>query len=157
MGTINSGTQDERFMQAALAEARRAGELGEVPVGAVVVRQGEIVGRGHNRNLTDHDPSAHAELVALREAGRALANHRLGDCELFVTIEPCAMCAGAIVHSRIKRLIYGAFDPKAGAVQSVMQVVNHPQLNHRMEVVSGVLGAECAAVIQEFFRRKRGM
>ena len=142
-------------MQAALAEARRAQELGEVPVGAVVVRQGQIVGRGHNLNLTDHDPSAHAELVALRDAGRALANHRLSDCELFVTIEPCAMCAGAIVHARIKRLIYGAFDPKAGAVQSVMRVLNHPQLNHRMEVDSGVLGAECAGLIQDFFRRKR--
>ena len=147
---------DERFMGEALAEARRAEELGEVPVGAVVVQHGAIIGRGHNRNLTDKDPTAHAELVALREAGRALSNHRLGECELFVTIEPCAMCAGAMVHARIQRLIYGASDPKAGAVQSVMRVLDHPQLNHRMEVASGVLGAECAALIQEFFRRKRG-
>lgn len=151
-----AGADDERWMRAALAEARRAEELGEVPVGAVVVRQGEIVARGHNRNVIDHDPTAHAEVVALREAGRTLGNHRLSDCELFVTIEPCAMCAGAIVHARFQRLIYGAFDPKAGAVESVMQVVNQPQSNHRMEVDSGVLGAECAALIQEFFRRKRG-
>jgi tRNA(adenine34) deaminase len=147
---------NDGFMREALAEARRAQELGEVPVGAVVVRNGVVVGRGHNRNLIDQDPTAHAELVALREAGRALGNHRLGGCELFVTIEPCAMCAGAMVHARIQRLVYGASDPKAGAVQSVMRVLNHPQLNHQMEVDSGVLGAECAALIQEFFRRKRG-
>ena len=146
---------DERFMREALVEAHRAAAEGEVPIGAIVVRQGSIVGRGHNRNLIDHDPTAHAEVAALREAGRALGNHRLGECELFVTIEPCAMCAGAMVHARIARLVYGAFDPKAGAVQSVMRVLNHPQLNHRMEVDSGVLGAECAALIQDFFRRKR--
>ena len=151
-----TGSDDERFMQAALTEARRAEESGEVPVGAIVVRQGQIVGRGHNRNVLDNDATGHAEVVALREAGRTLGNHRLSDCELFVTIEPCAMCAGAIVHARVKRLIYGAFDAKAGAVQSVMRVLNHPQLNHLVEVDSGVLGAECAALIQEFFRRKRG-
>ncbi len=143
-------------MREALSEARRAEELGEVPVGCVVVRQGEIIGRGHNLNLTGHDPTAHAEVVALREAGRGLKNHRLSDCELFVTIEPCAMCAGAIVHARIKRLIYGAADPKAGAVESVMRVLNHPRLNHQVEVGAGVLGVESAALIQEFFRRKRG-
>jgi tRNA(adenine34) deaminase len=146
---------DERHMSAAIAEARRAEAAGEVPVGAVVVRKGAIVGRGHNRNLLDNDPTAHAEVVALREAGRALGNHRLSDCELFVTIEPCAMCAGAMVHARIARLVYGTSDPKAGAVQSVMRVLNHPQLNHQMEVDSGVLSAECAALILEFFRRKR--
>lgn len=147
---------DDPLMREALVEARRAEKLGEVPVGAVVVRQGSIIGRGHNRNLIDHDPSAHAEMVALREAGRTLGNHRLSECELFVTIEPCAMCAGAMVHARIQRLVYGASDPKAGAVQSVMRVLNHPQLNHQMEVESGVLSAECAALIQEFFRHKRG-
>lgn len=147
---------DERFMREALAEARLAEASGEVPVGAVVVQHGEIVGRGHNLNLTGHDPTAHAEIVALRAAGRALKNHRLNDCELFVTIEPCAMCAGAIVHARIKRLIYGALDPKAGAVESVMQVLNHPRLNHRMEVERGILAAESATLIQEFFLRKRG-
>ena len=148
-------TQDEQMMREALTEARRAEAAGEVPIGAVVVRHGSIVGRGHNRNLMENDPTAHAEVMALREAGRALGNHRLGECELFVTIEPCAMCAGAMVHARIARLVYGASDPKAGAVQSVLRVLNHPQLNHRMEVDSGVLGAECAALIQEFFRKKR--
>jgi tRNA(adenine34) deaminase len=142
-------------MEEALRSAQRALEAGEVPVGAVVVCGGEIVGRGGNRNLTDSDPTAHAEIVALRAAGAALRNHRLEDCELFVTIEPCAMCAGAMVHARLKRLIYGADDPKAGAVQSVMQVLNHLQLNHRMEVRGGVLAGRCAEILQDFFRRRR--
>ena len=127
-----------------------------MPVGAVVVRAGEVVGRGWNRNLTDHDPTAHAEIVALREAGENVGNHRLGDCELFVTIEPCAMCAGAAVHARVRRLVYGADDPKAGAVHSILlQVVNHPSLNHQMEVTSGVLAGRSAQLLQEFFRRRR--
>jgi tRNA(adenine34) deaminase len=126
-----------------------------VPVGAVVVHDGRIVGRGFNRNILDHDPSAHAEMIALREAGAALGNHRLGACDLFATIEPCAMCAGALVHARIRRLVYGADDPKAGAVHSVMQVVNHPKLNHVMEVRGAVLADECAGLLQEFFRRRR--
>lgn len=150
-----AAAQDESFMREAIALAQRAEAAGEVPVGAVVVQSGVVVGRGHNRNLLDTDPTAHAEVVALREAGRALGNHRLSECELFVTIEPCAMCAGAMVHARIRRLVYGASDPKAGAVQSVMRVLNHPQLNHLVEVDSGVLSAECAALIQDFFRRKR--
>jgi tRNA(adenine34) deaminase len=120
-----------------------------------VVWDGKIVGRGWNRNLTDSDPTAHAEIIALREAGAAVGNHRLGDCELFVTIEPCAMCAGALVHARLKRLVYGADDAKAGAVHSVMQVLNHPSLNHRMEVRSGVLAGRCAELLQEFFRIRR--
>ncbi|HXP16478.1 MAG TPA: tRNA adenosine(34) deaminase TadA [Terriglobales bacterium] len=146
---------DELFMEEALRSAQRALEAGEVPVGAVVVCAGKIVGRGSNRNLTDSDPTAHAEVVALRQAGAALRNHRLEDCELFVTIEPCAMCAGAIVHARLKRLIYGADDPKAGAVQSVMQVPNHPRLNHRMEVRGGVLAGRCAEILQTFFKSRR--
>ena len=116
---------------------------------------GKIVGRGSNRNLTDCDPTAHAEIIALREAGAALGNHRLEDCELFATIEPCAMCAGALVHARLKRLIYGANDPKAGAIHSVMQVLNHPSLNHRMEVRAGVLAGRCAELLQSFFRSRR--
>src|SRR5947208_13583838 len=124
-------------MEEALRAAHRALEAGEVPVGAVVVCDGRIVGRGWNRNLTDADPTAHAEIVALREAGATLGNHRLGDCELFATIEPCTMCAGALVHARIKRLIYGADDAKAGAVHSVMQVLHHPQLNDQVEVTRG--------------------
>jgi tRNA(adenine34) deaminase len=142
-------------MRQALAEARRAESLGEVPVGAVVVLGDEIIGRGCNRNLTDKDPSAHAEIVALRNAGAAIGNHRLLECELYVTIEPCAMCAGALIQARISRLIYGAADAKAGAVKSVLQVLNHPALNHQMEVVPGVLAEECAQVLQEFFRSRR--
>jgi tRNA(adenine34) deaminase len=142
-------------MEEALRCAQRALEAGEVPVGAVVVCDGRIVGRGWNRNLTDHDPTAHAEVIALREAGAAVGNHRLEDCALFVTIEPCAMCAGALVHARIKRLVYGADDPKAGAVRSVMQVLNHPQLNHQIEVRSGVLAGRSAEVLQTFFKSRR--
>lgn len=146
---------DEMWMEEALREAQRAEANGEVPVGAVVVREGQIVGRGCNRNLLDNDPSAHAEIVALRDAGRTIGNHRLIDCELYVTIEPCAMCAGAITHARIKRLIYGADDAKAGAVRSIMQVLNHPQLNHTVEVTSGVLAGRCMDALQAFFRRRR--
>jgi tRNA(adenine34) deaminase len=146
---------DELWMEEALRAAQRALESGEVPVGAVVVLDGRIVGRGWNRNLTDSDPSAHAEVVALRKAGAKVGNHRLGDCELFATIEPCAMCAGAMIHARLKRLVYGADDPKAGAVHSVMQVLNHPQLNHTMEVQGGVLAGRCAELLQAFFRSRR--
>jgi tRNA(adenine34) deaminase len=146
---------DEVFMEEALRSAQRALEAGEVPVGAIVVCGGKIVGRGGNRNLTDCDPTAHAEIIALREASAALGNHRLEDCELFATIEPCAMCAGALVHARLKRLIYGADDPKAGAIRSVMQVLNHPNLNHRMEVRAGVLAGRCAEILQTFFRLRR--
>jgi len=142
-------------MEEALRAAQRALEAGEVPVGAVVVREGRIIGRGWNRNIGDSDPTAHAEIVALREAAAALGNHRLEDCDLFATIEPCSMCAGAVVHARIKRLVYGADDPKAGAVQSVMQVLNHPQLNHQVEVRSGVLAGRCAELLQTFFKNRR--
>jgi tRNA(adenine34) deaminase len=146
---------DELFMGEALRAAQRALEAGEVPVGAVVVCDGKIVGRGGNRNLTDSDPTAHAEIVALRDAGGTISNHRLEGCELFATIEPCAMCAGALVHARLKRLVYGADDPKAGAIRSVMQVVNHPSLNHRMEVKAGVQAGRCAELLQGFFRLRR--
>jgi tRNA(adenine34) deaminase len=142
-------------MEEALRCAQRALETGEVPVGAVVVYDQRIVGRGWNRNVSDSDPTAHAEVLALRDAGATLGNHRLGDCELFATIEPCAMCAGALVHARIKRLVYGADDPKAGAVQSVMQVLNHPHLNHRMELRGGVLAGRCADLLQMFFKGRR--
>ncbi|MGH9549746.1 MAG: tRNA adenosine(34) deaminase TadA [Terriglobales bacterium] len=151
----DQAASDELFMEEALRSAQRALEEGEVPVGAVVVCAGKIVGRGGNRNLAACDPTAHAEIVALREAGTALGNHRLEGCELFVTIEPCAMCAGALVHARLKCLVYGADDPKAGAIRSVMQVLNHPSLNHRMEVRSGVLAGRCAEVLQSFFRLRR--
>jgi tRNA(adenine34) deaminase len=146
---------DELWMEEALRCAQRALEAGEVPIGAVVVHRGGIVGRGWNRNITDSDPTAHAEIVALREAGATVGNHRLGDCNLFVTIEPCAMCAGAMVHARIERLVYGADDPKAGAVRSVMQILNHPQLNHKIEVQGGVLAGRSAELLQAFFRSRR--
>jgi len=147
--------RDELWMEEALRCAQRALEMGEVPVGAVVVCDGTIVGRGWNRNIIDSDPTAHAEVVALREAGAAVGNHRLGECDLFVTIEPCAMCSGAMAHARIKRLVYGADDLKAGAVHSVMQVLNHPQMNHRVEVRGGVLAGRSAEMLQTFFRSRR--
>lgn len=148
-------TNDELWMEQALRSAQRALEAGEVPVGAVVVCEGRIVGRGWNRNISDSDPTAHAEIVALRQAGATVGNHRLADCELFVTVEACPMCAGAMVHARIRRLVYGAHDSKAGAVQSVMQVLNHPRLNHKVEVRSGVLAGRCAELLQTFFKNRR--
>jgi tRNA(adenine34) deaminase len=148
-------TSDELWMEEALRAAQRALEAGEVPVGAVVVCDGKLISRGWNRNFTDSDPTAHAEIVALREAGSAVGNYRLGDCELFATIEPCAMCAGALVHARLKRLVYGADDPKAGAVHSVLEVLNHPQLNHHMDVRGGVLAGRCAELLQSFFQDRR--
>jgi len=146
---------DELFMEEALRTAQRALEAGEVPVGAIVVCDGKIVGRGGNRNIADCDPTAHAEMMALRDAGAAIGNHRLEECDLFATIEPCAMCAGAIVHARLKRLVYGADDPKAGAIHSVMQVLNHHMLNHRVEICGGVLAGRCAELLQSFFRSRR--
>lgn len=142
-------------MEEALRAAQRALETGEVPVGAVVAHEGQIIARGWNRNIADSDPTAHAEIVALRAAGAVLGNYRLGDCDLFVTIEPCGMCAGAMVHARIRRLIFGADDPKAGAVHSVMQLLNHSQMNHRVETQGGVLAGRSAELLQEFFRSRR--
>ncbi len=153
---------DLDYLQAAIAEARAAEHSGEVPIGAVIVHKDEIIARGQNRVLRDHDPTAHAEIVALRQAGRALENYRLINkdgqdegCTLYVTLEPCAMCAGAILHARIARLVYGAPDPKAGACGSVLSVMNHPQLNHKVEVVSGLLTEECGALLTNFFRARR--
>src|SRR4051812_9355033 len=147
---------DLDFLRAAIAEARDAEASGEVPVGAVLVHQGEIIGRGQNRVLRDHDPTAHAEIVALRHAARHVENYRLvPGCTLYVTLEPCAMCAGAILHARVARLLYGALDPKAGACGSVLSVMNHPQLNHTVEVAPGVLAEECAAILKNFSRPRR--
>jgi|SRR6185369_806438 tRNA(Arg) A34 adenosine deaminase TadA len=146
---------DEFWMEEALREGQRAQAAGEVPVGAVVVRDGQIIGRGRNQPIASNDPTAHAEILALRDAGQNLGNYRLEDCDLYVTIEPCAMCAGAIVHSRIRRLIYGSDDPKAGAVNSVMQLLEHPALNHRVLVKSGVLAGRSTELLQAFFRDKR--
>jgi tRNA(adenine34) deaminase len=146
---------DLEAMQAALAEARLAAEAGEVPVGAVVVRAGEIVARGQNRVLRDLDPTAHAEIVAIRAAAAAVGNYRLNGSTLYVTLEPCAMCAGAMIHARIDRLVFAAADPKAGAAGSVLAVVNHPQLNHQMVVEQGILGDEAAELLRGFFRERR--
>jgi len=145
----------ESWMQCALAEARAAEEAGEVPVGAVIIKNSELIAAGQNRNLRDHDPSAHAEIVALRAAGKSLKNYRLEGCEMYVIIEPCAMCAGALVHARLARLVYGAKDPKAGGVESVMNVLNHPRLNHKMEIVGGVLEDNCSQLLRDFFRARR--
>ena len=154
-GLTLARASDELWMEEALRCAQRALEAGEVPVGAVVVCGDRVVGRGWNCNIADSDPTAHAEIIALRQAGAAVGNHRLTECELFATIEPCAMCAGALIHARVKRLVYGADDPKAGAVHSVMQILSHPRLNHTMEVRKGVLAGRSAEMMQEFFRRQR--
>src|ERR1700677_5342512 len=146
---------DLPHLRAAIAEAQAAEANAEVPVGAVVVHNNQIIGRGQNRVLRDSDPTAHAEIVALREAGLALQNYRLEDCTLYATLEPCAMCAGAILHARISRLVYAASDPKAGACGSVLSVMNHPQLNHKVEVVSGLLAEECGTLLTAFFRKRR--
>ncbi len=150
---------DLPHLRTAIAEARAAELAGEVPIGAVVVYRDEIIARGQNRVLRDHDPTAHAEIVALRHAARHLQNYRLpqdeAGCTLYVTLEPCAMCAGAILHARVARLVYGALDPKAGACGSVLSVMNHPQLNHKAEVTSGLLAVECGALLTNFFRARR--
>ena len=146
---------DLELMEAAMAEARLAGEADEVPIGAVAASGGEIVARGQNRVLRDVDPTAHAEMVALRAAAAAVGNYRLTDCTLYVTLEPCAMCAGAMVHARLERLVFAAPDPKAGAAGSVLGVVNHPQLNHRMAVEQGLLAEESAELLRSFFRERR--
>ena len=146
---------DEILMRAALAEAHAAAEAGEVPIGAVAVLGGAIVARGQNRVLRDIDPTAHAEIVVLRAAAKAVGNYRLVECELYVTLEPCAMCAGAMIHARVGRLVYGAADPKAGAAGSVLEVLNHPRLNHRMTVTPGVLADACGERLRGFFRERR--
>lgn len=147
--------EDESYLRAAIAEAHASENAGEVPVGAVIVHAGEIVATGQNRVIRDADPTAHAEIVALRAAGRILNNYRLVDCTLYVTLEPCAMCAGAILHARIARLVYAASDPKAGACGSALAVINHPLLNHRVVVVPGLLAEECGTLLTNFFRARR--
>jgi len=142
-------------MQAALAEARLAQEAGEVPIGAVVVHQGKIIGRGQNSLLRNIDPTAHAEVIAMRDAAKAIGNYRLLGCTLYVTLEPCAMCAGAMIHARLDRLVYATSDPKAGACGSVLAVLNHPQLNHQMLVEQGIAAEEAAEMLRAFFREKR--
>jgi tRNA(adenine34) deaminase len=151
----DSAVLDSKFMRAAIDEARQAALAGEVPVGAVLVAEGRILARAGNRTFTDCDPTAHAEMVVLREAARTLGNYRLLDADLYVTIEPCAMCAGAMIQARIARLIYGADDPKAGAVRSCFSLLNDSRLNHLVEAVPGVLAEEAAALLQNFFAARR--
>ena len=146
---------DARWMRLALAEARAAGTAGDVPVGAVVVRDGEVVGRGRNRSIAATDPTAHAEMCALRAAAQAIGNYRLVGCTLYVTVEPCLMCAGALVHARIQRLVYGAPEPKTGAVASAAQVLDGPAVNHRVAVCPGVLADEAGALLRDFFAARR--
>jgi tRNA(adenine34) deaminase len=146
---------DERFMEMALEEARIAASEGEVPVGAVLVRNGEIMGRDHNRCIQSNDPTAHAEILLLRRGGQILGNYRLGGATLYVTIEPCPMCVGAITQARVERLVYGASDEKAGAVSSRFRLLNDPGLNHRVDVKGGVLRQECSEILQKFSKGKR--
>jgi tRNA(adenine34) deaminase len=147
--------KDLRFMRIALEEARAAAALGEVPVGAVLVQGEKVIARSGNRTIRDCDPTAHAEMIVLREASRAIGNYRLAGVTLYVTIEPCSMCAGAMIQARVPRLVYGCDDPKGGAVRSCFAILSHPHVNHRVEVSSGVLATECAAVLQSFFAERR--
>ena len=146
------------MMRLALSEAGKARDAGEVPVGAVLVCAGEVIATGHNRSITSSDPTAHAEICALRQASRLLANYRLPDCELYVTLEPCAMCAGALMHARLRRVIWGASDPKTGAAGGVVDLFSQPLLNHQTLSVGGVLADECGSLLRDFFaeRRRRG-
>jgi tRNA(adenine34) deaminase len=147
--------QDADFMLAALDQARKAQAAGEVPVGAIVVKDGEIIGVGFNAPIGRHDPTGHAEILALRDAANRLSNYRLPSCDLYVTLEPCAMCVGAMLHARIARLIYGAADPKTGACGSVLDLFSEPRLNHHATVTAGVMAEECGALLREFFAAKR--
>jgi tRNA(adenine34) deaminase len=148
-------TRDIDFMRSALELAEQAEEAGEVPVGAVVVKNGVVIGEGYNRPISAVDPTAHAEVMALRDAARRLGNYRLGDCALYVTLEPCAMCVGAIFHARIARLVYGAADPKTGACGSVINLPAEDRLNHHMQVTGNVLAEECATMLKQFFAGRR--
>ena len=151
----NPINNDVEFMQVALNLAQQAALMGEVPVGAIVVKDGVIIGRGSNTPIGSHDPTAHAEIMAMREAAAYLGNYRLVDCTLYVTLEPCAMCSGAMQHARIEKLVYGASDPKTGACGSVINLMAEPKLNHHTEVIGGILAVECGAVLSDFFKQRR--
>jgi tRNA(adenine34) deaminase len=155
VGDARFSISDSRWMSEALRLAREAAAAGDVPVGAVVLHNGEIVARASNRTVRDQDPTAHAELLAIREAARALGTWRLDECEVHVTLEPCAMCAGAIVLARVRRVVFGAWDDKAGMAGSVGDLLRHPRLNHRPEVQAGIMADECASVLREFFGARR--
>src|SRR3990167_4719515 len=148
-------SSDESAMRIALDQAHNAWLAGEVPVGAVIMREGQVIATGYNRPITTHDPTAHAEIVALRHAAQLLENYRLPDCELYVTLEPCAMCAMALMHARFKRVVFAASDPKTGAAGSVTNLFPEPRLNHHTQIVGGVLGDECGQLLREFFAERR--
>ena len=152
---VSVSPADERAMRIALDQARNAALVGEVPVGAVVMRGGQVIATGYNRPVTEHDPTAHAEIVALRHAAVLLGNYRLPECELFVTLEPCAMCAMALLHARVKRVVFGASDPKTGAAGSVLDLFGNPALNHHTRIERGLLGEACGEVLREFFATRR--
>jgi tRNA(adenine34) deaminase len=152
---MDGNGRDVTFMREALAMAAKAGTVGEVPVGAIVVKDGDIVGRGWNQPISAHDPTGHAEIRALRDAASRLGNYRLPGCELYVTLEPCTMCAGAIMHARISRLVFGAADPKTGACGSVLDLFAEPRLNHHCSVTGGLLAAECGGLLSDFFISRR--
>ncbi|MBV6521428.1 MAG: tRNA-specific adenosine deaminase [Gemmatimonadaceae bacterium] len=154
---VSGAGRDEYCMRLALHEAERAFDAGDVPVGAIVAKGNSVVGRGSNRTVRDQDPTAHAEMLALRDAARALGTWRLDDCTLTVTLEPCAMCAGALVLSRIQRVVFGAWDDKSGMAGSIHDLLRHPRLNHRPQVTSGVLADDAASVLRRFFRQRRGL
>ncbi len=147
---------DERFMDLAIAEAKKAETAGEVPVGVVIVAAGAVIGRGFNQPISSNDPTAHAEIIALREAARHQRNYRLSDATIYSTVEPCTMCAGAMIHARISRLVFGTPDPKAGAAGSIYNILTDPRLNHRVDVASGIREEECGALLREFFEKRRG-
>jgi tRNA(adenine34) deaminase len=146
---------DRAFMEEALAEARAAASAGEVPIGALLTGEGQIIARAGNRTIRDCDPTAHAEMVVMREASRKLGNYRLAGTTLYVTVEPCSMCAGAIIQARIPRLVYGCDDPKGGAVRSCFEILSHPRLNHRVDLTAGVQASDCATLLQDFFGARR--
>jgi tRNA(adenine34) deaminase len=155
LNSTDTAHADQSYMQLALQLAQAAAQAGEVPVGAIVVKDGIVIGRGSNAPISSHDPTAHAEVIAMREAATHLGNYRLVDCTLYVTLEPCAMCSGAIQHARIAKLIYGASDPKTGACGSVVNLMNEPKLNHHTEVVGGFLAKECGEILSDFFKQRR--
>jgi tRNA(adenine34) deaminase len=152
---LDASEKNNIFMREALSLAREAGAASEVPVGAIVVKDGAIIGRGYNSPIANHDPTAHAEICALRDAAEKIGNYRLPDCELYVTLEPCAMCVGAIMHARIAQVIFGASDPKTGAAGSVVNLFSEMKLNHHAEVTGGVMADECATLLKEFFAARR--
>jgi tRNA(adenine34) deaminase len=157
MHPLESAMTDLQYMQLALEEARLAAEAGEVPIGAVLVQvaDGKVLARAGNRTIRDCDPTAHAEIVVLREASRALSNYRLSATTMYVTLEPCAMCAGAIIQARVPRVVYGADDPRGGAVRTCFEVLSHPKLNHHVDVIGGILAEQCAGILQKFFTARR--